>query len=102
MDRRVELQNILEDLLGSGNVYYQPPESVRISYPAIIYFLSSINRPKANDKDYLRNPSYDVTIIDKNPESEYVEKMLDTFEYIRYDRHYDSDNLHHFVFKLYY
>lgn len=102
MPRRYDLQKELETILKSKNVYYQPPESNKIKYPAIVYFLASIQRPKADDRDYLRNRSYDITLIDKNPDSEYVDAILDAFKYIRYDRHYISDNLHHFVFTIYY
>ena len=37
MANRLDLQALLEDLLGSRNVYYQPPESVKMNYPAIVY-----------------------------------------------------------------
>lgn len=37
MGTRLELQSKLVELLGSKHVYYQPPESVKIEYPAIVY-----------------------------------------------------------------
>ena len=42
MANRLDLQALLEDLLGSRNVYYQPPESVKMNYPAIVYALEDI------------------------------------------------------------
>ena len=102
MATRVELHNELLEILGSNNVYYQPPESVKINYPAIVYFLSSVRQVKADDKDYRRLRSYDVTLIDKNPESGYFDVILDRFTYVRYDRHFVADNLHHFIFTIYY
>ena len=43
MASRIKLQAKLEELLGSRNVYYQPPETLKIEYPAIIYSKSRIN-----------------------------------------------------------
>ena len=42
MKTRLELQNKLEELLGFRHVYYQPPESVKMEYPAIRYSKSMI------------------------------------------------------------
>ena len=37
MARRLELQNLLANLLGTNNVYFQPPPTVQMEYPAIVY-----------------------------------------------------------------
>ena len=34
---RLELHALLVELLGSTNVYYEPPETLKMSYPAIRY-----------------------------------------------------------------
>ena len=34
---REELHELLVSVLGSRNVYFQPPESIRMQYPAIVY-----------------------------------------------------------------
>ena len=52
MSSRIELQDELENLLGSKNVYYQPPESVKMEYPAIVYRRSNINNNFADDLVY--------------------------------------------------
>ena len=49
MAGRLELQSKLEELLGTRNVYYQPPESIKIGYPAIVYFKNNIVNRYAND-----------------------------------------------------
>jgi len=33
MGTRLELQNLLENILGSRNVYFQPPENLKLNYP---------------------------------------------------------------------
>ena len=52
MATREQLQTKLEELLKSRNVYYQPPATVRISYPAIVYFKDIIKKDDADDTMY--------------------------------------------------
>ena len=101
MATRVDLQNGLEELLGSRNVYYQPPESLKMSYPAIVYSRKTIDNSYANNSVYKQNYAYEITVIDKNPDSEIVNK-ISKLPTCRFDRHFKSDNLNHDVFTLYY
>lgn len=101
MGTRLELQTMLEFILGSENVYYQPPASVCIKYPAIIYSRDEIANTHANNGVYNQNTAYMVTVIDRNPESKYV-KEVSKLPLCTYDRHYVSDNLNHDVFILYF
>ena len=102
LDRRLKLHAELCDVLGSSNVYFQPPETVRMTYDAIVYFLNDIEQRYANNKVYSLMDSYTVTFISRDPESDIVEKLLKHFEYCSFDRSYKSDNLNHYVMKLYY
>lgn len=97
---RLDLHEKLCDVLGTRSVYFQPPASVKMNYPAIVYSRSRINSIYANDKTYMQYPGYEVILIDKNPDSEYVEKIMQ-LPYCRFDRHYESDNLNHDVFTIY-
>ena len=101
MVTRIDLQNVLEELLGSRNVYYQPPESLKMSYPAIVYSRKTIDNSYANNSVYKQNYAYEITVIDKNPDSEIVNKVS-KLPTCRFDRHFKSDNLNHDVFTLYY
>lgn len=101
MGTRLELQTLLEDILGSRNVYYQPPASVIMKYPAIVYNRADIEIFHANNLPYAHAVAYQVILIDKNPDSEYVNKIA-MLPLCRYDRHYVSYNLNHDVFTLYY
>lgn len=100
MSDRLNLQTELETILGSRNVYFQPPSSVRMQYPAIVYSRKDIEKRSANDGVYQKLPSYEVILIDKNPDSKFVDKILE-LPYCSFDRHYESDNLNHDVFTLY-
>lgn len=101
MDKRIELQAILEEILGSRNVYFQPPSSVRMSYPAIVYSRKRIDNLHANNSVYMQDHSYELTVIDKDPDSEIVSRVSELL-LCRFERHYKSDNLNHDVFTLYY
>lgn len=98
---RLELQALLEELLGSRNVYYQPPESVKMRYPAIVYERSKIEQRHANDSTYIQSRVYELTVIDDDPESEIVEKVA-LLPMCRYDRQFVSDNLYHDTFTIYF
>lgn len=101
MAGRIDLQALLEDVLESRNVYFQPPESVKMNYPAIVYSRNNIENSFANDAVYMQSHIYTVTVIDKDPDSAVVEKVS-RLPMCGFDRHYVSDNLNHDVFTLYY
>lgn len=102
MASRLELQNKLVELLGSDHVYFQPPSSIRLIYPCIIYNLSNIQTRKADDVSYNLDFAYDVIYIDKNPDNNFKTQMLLEFPKCRFNRFFASDNLNHYVFTLYY
>lgn len=101
MGTRIELHRILCEILGSTNVYFQPPMSIQISYPAIIYELDNINGPNADDKLYLKNRRYAVKYISRNPENEIVDALLD-LPYCSFDRRFVANNLYHDCLDLYF
>lgn len=102
MDRRLELHQKLCEILGSRYVYFQPPESVKLKYPCIIYSLSNINLVRADNALYLHKNRYMVMVIDEDPDSTIHEDILYGFEYCSFDRAYIADNLNHRVLTLYY
>ena len=101
MVSRLKLQTMLEELLGSRNVYFQPPTSIKMNYPAIVYNRNNIDSKHADDLSYAQFTSYEIIVIDRNPDSEIVQK-ISKLPRCRFDRHYASDNLNHDVFTLYF
>ena len=57
---RLEIQSMLENTLGSRNVYYQPPSSIKINYPAIVYSLEGMTNNHASNGVYLTKKAYKV------------------------------------------
>ena len=101
MANRLDLQAELEELLGSRNVYFQPPASVRINYPAIVYTRSDIDNTFADDSVYMQSHFYEVTVIDEDPDSKIVE-TVSKLPTCRFSRHFTSENLNHDTFIIYY
>lgn len=101
MDRRLSLQETLVNILGSNNVYFQPPETIRLQYPCIIYERSDIDKMYADNRAYMSMVRYSLTLITRSPESDLVKAILE-LPYCSYNRYYAVDTLNHDVFTLYY
>lgn len=101
MPNQLDLQNLLEDMLGSKNVYYQPPESIKMQYDAIKYSKKTISSTYANDGKYSMRDCYELIVIAKRPDNPVIKKLL-SLPYCSYDRHYVADNLNHDVLTIYY
>ena len=101
MADRLDLQSKLEELLETRNVYYQPPESIKMQYDAIRYSKKNITSMYANDAKYSMRNCYELVVISKRSDSPVVERIL-SLPYTSYDRHYIADNLHHDVITIYY
>ena len=101
MRSRLTLHEELVQILGSRYVYFQPPESIKMTYPCIIYERYDINNIHADDDIYLDPRQYRITVVDPNPDSEIVERMA-KFRSARFVRHMVVDNLNHDTFTIYY
>lgn len=102
MDRRLDLQAELEKVIGNQNVYFQPPESVKLSFPCIVYKLGTASTQYANDMPYIFKARYEVTAIHKDPDDSIFEKLAMHFPYCKHDRTFTSGNMYHDVFELYF
>ena len=101
MGDRILLQKKLEGILGSREGYYQPPDSIKMRYPAIRYNRKDIDVKYANNKIYSSMTAYELVLIDANPDSVFIQKIME-LPFCSYDRHYPAENLNHEVFTIYY
>ena len=101
MASRLELHSKLVELLGTSNVYYQPPETINMEYPAIVYSKSNIRSVYADDKTYLNHKNYEIVVIDKRPDNPVIDKLL-ALPMCSYSRQYKADNLNHDALTLYF
>lgn len=101
MAQRLELQELLVDLLGSSNVYFQPPPTIKMQYPCIIYKRDNITSIFADNTMYRYKKRYQIIVVDADPDSDIHEKVI-ALPLCSYDRFYTSDNLNHDVFNLFF
>lgn len=99
---RLELQQKLEDILGSRNVYHNPPENLKMVYPCIRYELDKILNNSADNTHFITNARYELTYITYDPDDPKVDELLDSLPHCRYDRHNVYQGLHHHVYTCYY
>lgn len=102
MRKRKELQKILEKILGSSEVYFQPPAKIRMKYPAIVYYLDRIDTRNADNQHYSLYSRYAITIMTKDVDSTLPYDILTALPTSSYDRSARLDNLYHHYLTIYY
>lgn len=109
-ERRIELDEYLRRALaeyqhGEGTpikVYFQPPESLQISYPCLVYELQNIRKVTADNRLYAKFKSYSMTYITWWPDNDTVDFLV-SLPMCSFDgQPYKSDNLYHYKFTIYY
>lgn len=101
--RRLELHEKLCELLGSRNVYYQPPSNIKMKYPCIVYHPNPSEDRYADNLRYLVYYSYNVQIIAHDPEYPLFDSFPDNFMFCtEVPSRFESENLNHTNYKLYY
>jgi hypothetical protein len=98
---RSQLQSLLEEILGSDEVHFQPPTNVEMAYPAIVYHWDFANTEFADSSPYRFVKRYMVTHIDRDPDSP-IPDQLARLPMCTFNRSYTSEDLHHSVFNLFF
>lgn len=99
MENRLQLHNLLKTIV--DNVYFQPPPTMQIHYPCIIYYINNIGIKYANNKPYNHSIRYQVKVIDEKPDSELPLKVA-SLPTVSFNNRYTSDGLNHTIFSIYY
>ena len=102
MASRLELHEKFCGILGNGNAYFNPPETVKMNYPGIRYKLSDIDLTSANNDVYYVAKKYEVIVITYDPDDTLYEEIIRNFPKCKFDRMYIASNLYHYVFTIYY
>lgn len=95
-----DLLRLLQQAVQPNPVYFQPPENLKIGYPAVVFHLSKIEIDRASDVPYKGAKEYSVTFITKDPEPDAINEIL-KIPYSSLDTTYISDGMNHFVFTVY-
>jgi hypothetical protein len=98
---RLQLQSLLESILGTRNVYFQPPPNVQMQYPCIVYSRDAADTKFAGNKPYNRIQRYQVTVIDRDPDSGIPDKIA-VLPLCTFNRFFVAENLNHDVYTLFF
>ena len=98
---RSELHAILKGIGGVEEVYFQPPNGLKMRYPCIVYNRGVARTDFAGNKPYLYSKRYEVTVIDKDPDSLIPDEVA-ALQSCVHNRFFTADNLNHDVFNLYF
>lgn len=97
-----ELQVILQEIMGSYKVYYQPPENLKLTYPCIVYVLSNALSDYADNKPYMKTKRYQITLMTRTADNaQFVDAILD-LPMCTFDRQFITENIVHDVFNIYF
>lgn len=97
---RLDFHSKLVEILGSENVYYDPPSTVSMKYDAIKYSRKPNSSKFASNSLYSSMNCYEVILISRKSDNPIV-KWLRELPLSSHDRHYYADNLSHDVFTIY-
>lgn len=98
---RLELQAVLEAILGTRNVFFQPKEGQNLEYPAIVYTIDSAKVEYGDDRPYKIHDRYQVTYIDRSPDSE-IPRKIQELPMTRFTSYFAMDGLNHYNHSIYY
>lgn len=101
MGLRLQLQALLEVILGTDAVYFEPPNSTQMVYPCIVYNRDSTDTGFAGNKPYRFTKRYQVTVIDEDPDTTIPDRVGELSMCV-HDRSFVVNNLNHYVFTLYF
>lgn len=96
---RDPLQSILETIV--DNVYFQPPEDLRMVYPAIRYERARADSAFADNIPYRTTKQYQLILISRSPDNVAFESLI-ALPMCSHERFYVADNLNHDVFNIYF
>jgi hypothetical protein len=97
--KRIAFNAILVEILGSNNVYYQPPENRQMDYPCIVYEQDDDHVQHADNGPYKMHDRYQVTFIRHEPDSP-VKRKLMGLPFSSFSRHFATSGLNHDVFVI--
>lgn len=102
LQRRLDFHDALCAAAGLDRCYFQPTANIRLVYPCVVYSRIPEDAIHADDLKYIKKQGFSVTAIDRDPDSEIAENILDAFPMSRADRNYIADNLNHWALTVYY
>ena len=98
--RRVELNSLFKKIV--PNVYFQPPENIKMKYPCIRYEFSNLDILHADNEKWLSTGvNYKVILITASQNPKAFDDIM-SFKYCSFDHVIFSNGLYNYHFNLYF
>ena len=94
MKTRIEIQEMLEDVLGCDRVYFQAPPNTGMKYPCIVYKFVRPEIDHADNKPYIVTGRWDIHHMYKNPKNDLKEKFIFEVPFCSWDRRIVTDGVY--------
>lgn len=94
MKTRNEIQTMLEEVLGSNNVYFQAPPNTDMKYPCIVYKFVKFNTLYADNQPYLVTGRWEFHHMYKYIKSDLKEKFVFDIPFCSFDRRIVADGVY--------
>jgi hypothetical protein len=101
MKTREELQSLLEETLGSHNVYHQSPPNTGMKYPCIVYRFDKVKVKKADNIPYMVTGRWEIHHMYKQSKNSLLEKMLFIAPYVTHDRQIVKEGIYNDYYTIY-
>jgi len=97
MDNSVlTVHSYLASLFPTVTLYFQPPETLKLTYPCIIYSIENIFTRHADNRPYKIKNRYSLMLITRTLD-ETLNDILLSIESARFERLFIGENLYHFI-----
>lgn len=101
MRTRLDLHELLCELVESRHVYFSPPASIQMMYPCIVYEVIGCQNDYADNLKYRNHRRWSVTYITTDPDDT-VHNRLDELQYSNPGNPFVADGLYHFPYTIYF
>lgn len=101
MGLRQSFQKLLKEIEGVSEVYFQAPANNKMEYPCIVYSIDREDAKFADNNTYHRTVGYQVTVIDRNPDS-HIPAAVAALPLTSFQRFFVVDGLNHFVYSTFF
>jgi hypothetical protein len=100
MKSRIEIQNLLEGILGNGNVYFQDPPNTGMKYPCIIYNFEGFDNDFADNKPYIVAGRWTVHHMYKSIKNDLKEVFVLEPPFFKWERRIKNDGVYNDYYTL--
>lgn len=100
MADRKDFHKKLEQAFGC-KCYFQPPETLKLTYPCVVYAFERFDTRRANNLNYIINERYKISFLHKDADNGTVKQVMRKFEKIAHVQHYITNGVYNDVYFIY-